>query len=86
MPPADGVWKPCQGMQGDTKAAGTVANPEKGSVTTEVLAIDDSYDKKFKPGLYRMVDSFVNGNGEGLCTVKEQAGMFGYYCQMANYV
>ena len=86
---APGRW----GLEAMSRNARVILRPleqlqiqRRGSVATEVLETDDSYDKKFKPGLYRMVDSFVNGDGEGLCTVKEQAGMFGYYCKMANYL
>jgi predicted dehydrogenase len=58
---------------------------KRGTITTERVSIDDALDQKFKPGLYNMVDSFLNGINSGLCTVEEHADIFRYYCQMANY-
>jgi predicted dehydrogenase len=44
-----------------------------GSVAIEEVEIDDTLDKKFKPGLYLEVDSFLNGtNRSELKTLKQQ--------------
>jgi len=43
-----------------------------GSVSVEEVEIDDELDKKFKPGLYRQVESFISNNNE-LYTIQEQA-------------
>lgn len=58
---------------------------KRGTITTERVPIDDTLDQKFKPGLYSMADSFLNDRNSGLCTIDEQADIFGYYCQIANY-
>lgn len=58
---------------------------KRGTITTERVPIDDTLDQKFKPGLYSMVDCFLNGGNIGMCSIEEQADIFRYYCQIANY-
>ena len=58
---------------------------KRGTLTTERVSTDDTIDQKFKPGLYNMTDSFLSGKHSGLCTIDEQADIFRYYCQIANY-
>jgi predicted dehydrogenase len=57
----------------------------KGSIEIEQYQIDDTLDHSFKPGLYRMVQSFIGGDKAGLCTLGEQAAIFDYYLKIANY-
>lgn len=40
----------------------SISVQEKGTVAVVVHQFDDSLDLQFKPGLYRQVDAFVNGN------------------------
>ncbi len=58
---------------------------KKGSLQPESYNLEDDLDKKFKPGLYRLVEAFLKGDYNRLCSVKEQAEMFRYYCLIANY-
>ncbi|MDX9930781.1 MAG: Gfo/Idh/MocA family oxidoreductase [Bacteroidales bacterium] len=57
----------------------------RGSVAIEKVAVDDSRDREFKAGLYRMTEEFVTGTARDLCTLGEQAEMIGLYCRIANY-
>jgi predicted dehydrogenase len=43
-----------------------------GAVSIDLLEIDDDLDKKFKPGLYKQTTSFLNGETEKLCSIREQ--------------
>jgi hypothetical protein len=58
---------------------------KKGTITIEQVPIENSLDVKFKPGLYRMVESFIGTEHPRLCRLEEQAAIFRYYCQAANY-
>lgn len=59
-----------------------------GSVAINLVDIDDSLDKKFKPGLYLQTKAFIEGDYNRFCTIEEQAYMIkniynkmsGYYC------
>lgn len=55
-----------------------------GSVQIESFAIDDALDKTYKPGLYRQVEAFINGENEMLCTLEEQCHNLEIYGKMAN--
>ncbi|NTV49351.1 MAG: Gfo/Idh/MocA family oxidoreductase [Geobacteraceae bacterium] len=57
----------------------------KGSVKIELVEIDDSLDKAFKPGLYEQVSRFIDGHTEGFCTLAEQVEHWDYYCRIAGY-
>lgn len=56
-----------------------------GSVSIETVELDCSIDVEFKPGLYRQVETFLEGKSNDLCTLEEQRKMMDYYCRMANY-
>lgn len=58
---------------------------KKGSLSVEPIEIDDEMDKKFKPGLYLQVESFLNGKTGELCTIDEQFSNISIYNKMANY-
>lgn len=57
----------------------------KGSVAIEPVAVDDSLDKKFKPGLYLQVADFLAGETGVLCTLDEQIALWPAYSKMASY-
>jgi predicted dehydrogenase len=60
---------------------------KKGSVAIEEFLIDDVLDKKFKPGLYKQTEAFLNNNFESFCTLKEQAeNANGIYNKMMNCI
>lgn len=57
-----------------------------GSVKTEVLEIDDTLDKIYKPGLYKEVESFINNkNTSQKVTLGEQIMLFECYKKMEGY-
>ena len=58
---------------------------KRGSVAIEKVEIDDSADKNFKPGLLRMVESFLRGDTSSLCSISGQASIFPVYCRIAGY-
>ena len=49
---------------------------EKGSVAIKQIAIEDSLDNKFKPGLYKQVERFLSKQEGRLCTIDEHSNMF----------
>lgn len=56
-----------------------------GSVKQELVEIDDTLDKAFKPGLYVQLTAFLNGDDSQLCSIEHQLQMGAYYCQIAGY-
>lgn len=58
---------------------------QKGTIDVEQFTIDETLDTKYKPGLYRMVEAFLGNDKRDLCTVREQAGIYRYYLEIANY-
>lgn len=50
-----------------------------GSVNTDFVAIDDSLDTEFKPGLFLQTESFLNGNTENLCSIGNQVNAINNY-------
>lgn len=58
----------------------------KGSVTIDAVAIDDSLDKEFKPGVYEQARRFLAGDQEDLCSVAEQARRWDHYARMGGYL
>jgi predicted dehydrogenase len=57
----------------------------KKSVAIETVALDDSLDKSFKPGLHQQTRRFLSGQYEGLCGVSEQLRHWPHYCRIAGY-
>lgn len=53
-----------------------------GSVAVEMVEIDDSLDKDFKPGLYRQVEAFVGGRTDLLQTISDQVDMLDWYLKI----
>lgn len=58
---------------------------KKGSVKIEQLPLEDELDLKFKPGLYKMTEAFLNGQKNSFCSIEEQSDKMDIYYQMANY-
>jgi hypothetical protein len=58
---------------------------KRGTLSVDRVIVDDTIDQKYKPGLYRMVENFLNDEKSGLCTLEEQAEAFRVYFQIANY-
>lgn len=56
-----------------------------GSIQITKYEINDSLDKKFKPGLYLQVSNFLAGNNKDLCNIRNQAKMTAIYEKMAGY-
>ena len=56
-----------------------------GSVKEEMVEIDYSLDKEYKPGLYKQTEAFLNNDFSKHCTIAEQLEKIQYYYTMANY-
>lgn len=56
-----------------------------GSMNIEELPLDDELDKKFKPGLYKQVESFLN-NKKFLLTIEDQVKHLKYYAQIQKNI
>ena len=50
-----------------------------GSVAVEMVEVDDSLDKDFKPGLYKQVEAFVGERTDLLPTISDQVEMLDWY-------
>ncbi len=44
---------------------------EIGSLAVDFVPIDDALDTKFKPGLYRQTEEFLNRRGRGLLSLDD---------------
>lgn len=58
---------------------------KRGSIAVEAAECDYTLDEQFKPGLYLQTKHFLDGSGEGLCSIAEQAAMMPAYCKIAGY-
>lgn len=56
-----------------------------GSVKVETIALEDVFDQKFKPGLYRQVQTFLKKENTDICTLSDQVKNVSLYCEMAGY-
>lgn len=52
---------------------------KKGSITIEEVNIDDELDVKFKPGLYREVQAFINDDFETFVDIHQQVKHLNYF-------
>ena len=50
-----------------------------GSIAIEEVQLDNKLDIDFKPGLFRQVDTFLNGNKGELLSINEQINLLEYY-------
>lgn len=57
----------------------------RNSVAIEQMDIDDTMDKKFKPGLYRQVEHFLTGHTGILSTLDDQINSFPHFLEIAGY-
>ena len=57
----------------------------KKTMTYEKLSIDDEIDRKFKPGLYRQTEAFLEGRNEIICDLSELMENWFDYCKIGNY-
>lgn len=56
------------------------------STAVTQVAIDDSLDKLFKPGLHRETLAFLNQEDSLFCTIEEQRENAKFYSKMAGYM
>ena len=53
---------------------GVLVQP-KGTITPEEYKFDDSLDREYKPGLYKQVEAFLNGDTSRFITIAQQLEM-----------
>ena len=58
---------------------------EKGSIALQPVEIDDVLDQEYKPGLYRMVNEFLNEENSSLCSLNDQINNLGFIKRIAGY-
>lgn len=63
----------------------TLKIQKKGSFNLEDVQIDDSLDKKFKPGLFLQTKNFISGDFSNLQSLEGQIKMMSFYEKMAGY-
>ena len=56
-----------------------------GSVVIENVDIDDTYDKKHKPGFFLQTQAFINNDTQNLCSLDQQINNFDIYYKIAGY-
>lgn len=56
-----------------------------GELSLHNVELDDSLDRKYKPGLYHQVYNFLSNNTKDFCTIQDQTSMIDVYCRMAAY-
>ncbi len=56
------------------------------SVAVEKVQLDDDLDTRFKPGLYRQTQAFLNRDATNFCTIEQQLENAKIYSEMAGYV
>ncbi|MFA0471730.1 Gfo/Idh/MocA family oxidoreductase [Vibrio sp. 10N.222.51.E8] len=58
---------------------------KKGTIPLISVDLDEQLDIRFKPGLYRQVQAFLEQDIEQLCSIEEQLKCFPFYQRVANY-
>lgn len=58
---------------------------KRGTIAHIPVELDDQIDNDFKPGLYKQVECFLNGESKDLCSISEQLKYFPIYEKMACY-
>jgi len=58
---------------------------KRGQIGIELVEVDDSLDKEYKPGLYKQVEAFLGEDIRSLCSLEEQYSFFPFYEKMAGY-
>jgi predicted dehydrogenase len=63
-----------------------LAVQRKGSVVVEEIESNYQLDENYKPGIFKMVSSFLDGEVESsLCSIREHESNFKYYNIIGNY-
>tara|TARA_B100000035_G_C20996558_1_gene552802 strand:+ start:504 stop:1445 length:942 start_codon:yes stop_codon:yes gene_type:complete len=59
---------------------------KKGSIEiNDINEIDYQLDENYKPGVFKMFESFINGDYSNLCSLEEQIQLIKVYSKMAGY-
>jgi predicted dehydrogenase len=58
---------------------------DRNSVASKQVELSDVADQDFKPGLYKQVQAFLNGDDSNLCSIESQILNFPFYLQIAGY-
>jgi predicted dehydrogenase len=69
------IFRPMESLQ--VQKRGTIPHIE--------IEVDNQIDIDYKPGLYKQVECFLNGNTKDLCSITEHLSIFAIYEKMANY-
>lgn len=56
-----------------------------GSAEAQPIDLDEDLDRRFKPGLFRQCEAFLNAQANQLCSLEEQMGAFPIYYRIAGY-
>lgn len=56
-----------------------------GSVKTDMVELNDIFDKEFKPGLYKQTKAFLEEDARLFCSLEEQLRHCDIYDEMAGY-
>lgn len=56
-----------------------------GSVEDNFIECDDLYDLKYKPGLYKQINSFMQESPQNLCNIEEHLLNSRFFIKMAGY-
>ncbi|MGH1487432.1 MAG: Gfo/Idh/MocA family oxidoreductase [Cellvibrionaceae bacterium] len=56
-----------------------------GSINIEQVPLNDTLDKKYKPGLYAQISAFLNAEFQRMCSISEQLNNTQHYMKMAGY-
>ena len=59
---------------------------KKGSIEiNDINEIDYQLDENYKPGVFKMFESFINEDYSNLCSLEEQIQLIKVYSKMAGY-
>jgi len=62
-----------------------LAEVKRNSVQIVDVDIDDHLDVRFKPGIFRQVEAFIQKNYQDFCTIDDQCLVLPWYFQIAGY-
>ena len=63
----------------------TLQKIKNGDINSEFISIDDSLDKKYKPGIYKQLHEFICDKKMNLCTLTYQVEAFPFYAEIGGY-
>lgn len=55
-----------------------------GSIEIQDIVLEDELDKQFKPGLYKQVKAFIDGNSKDLVTISDQLKNLDWFVKIRN--